>query len=198
MAKKILFRALIEVLGKPKEHVEKSLKGYVEKLKQDKKYQVISEDYAETKKRDKEELWATFAELEIKATDIDDLIGFCFDYMPSSIEVIEPNELGLSNVNISHFLSNLQARLHQVDMVAKQVKLENDHLRKTASALLKNYLQVLLAKNNLTSDQLSKLTGVNKDKLEDFLDKLIDEGKIELKGGIYKIKGSSKKSKNGK
>jgi len=50
---------------------------------------------------------------------------------------------------------------------------------------LNNYILVLLSKGNLTSEQLSGLTGVNKDKLEDYLDKLIDAGKVDLKEGIY-------------
>ena len=59
--------------------------------------------------------------------------------------------------------------------------MENQILRQTTSALLSNYIAVLLRQNNLTSEQLSKLTGVKLELLEDFLDKLIDEGKIDLK-----------------
>ena len=185
MAKNILFRTVIEILGKPQEHVDKSLKNFVIKLKEDQDYEVITEDYAELKKQDESELWAGFAEMEVKTDKVDHLIKFCFDYMPSIIEVIEPKELKFSDMDVSHFLNDLQARLHQVDMVAKQVKFENDQLKKTTSGLLKNYLFVLLSKSNLSSEQLSKLTGVNKEKLEDFLDSLIDDGKVGLKEGIY-------------
>ena len=51
--------------------------------------------------------------------------------------------------------------------------------------LMKNYISVLLARKPLTSEQLSGLTGVEKDKLEDYLDVLIDEGKVDLKGDEY-------------
>ena len=37
----ITFQAMIEVLGKPKEHVESALKIYVEKIRQDKAYQIL-------------------------------------------------------------------------------------------------------------------------------------------------------------
>ena len=56
------------------------------------------------------------------------------------------------------------------------------------AGLLGNYVQVLLHQGNKTSEQLSSVTGINQDLLEDFLDKMIDDGKIDLKEGIYFIK----------
>ena len=187
MAKKIFFRALMEVLGKPKEHVKTALDGYVKNLKKDEKYEVVSEDYAEIEKRENEELWATFVELEVRTELVEDLITFCFEYMPSSIEIIEPSEFKLEDQDISHFLSNLQGRLHQIDMVAKQLRMENNELKKNAGILVKNNIQILLAKSGMNAEQLSTYTGLAQDNLEDFLDKLIDSGKIKLKEGIYTL-----------
>tara|TARA_Y100000310_G_scaffold338005_1_gene426522 strand:+ start:2806 stop:3375 length:570 start_codon:yes stop_codon:yes gene_type:complete len=187
MEKNILFRAVVEVLGKPQEHVEKSIKDYVENLKKSKEFEVISEDFAKIKKQEEEELWSTFAELEIWTDKIENLTGFCFDYMPSLIEVIEPTELRINDREFSSFLNDLQAKLHQVDMLAKQMKMENDYLKRNMGSLLKNYLTVLLSKGDLTSEQLGRLTGIKEDKLADFLDQLIDSGKVKLKEGIYSL-----------
>src|SRR3989344_575255 len=188
MENDILFRAIIEVLGKPKEHIEKSLKEYLDNLKNNKNYKVISQEIAEVKKQEGQELWVVFAELEVKTNQVDSLISFCFDYMPSVIEILEPRKLSLSDLEISQFLNDLQGKLHYVDMVAKQVKLENDYLKKNMGSLLRNYVLLLLSKQSLSSTQLSKLTGVDKDKLEDFLDQLIDKEKIDLKEGVYYLK----------
>jgi len=185
---KITFRAVIEVIGKPKEHIEESMKGYVDKIKADENYQVKSEEIAEIKKQDGQDLWAIFAEMEIETEDITNLTSFCFDYMPSIMEIIAPVELKFSGTEFSEFLNDLQAKLHQVDLVAKQLKLENDHLKINLHRVLKNYVTVLLRGRKLTSDQLSKLMGVIPDKLEDFLDELIDEGRIDLKEGMYFLK----------
>ena len=182
----ITFRALIEVLGKPQEHVEKSLHSYIDHLKKDKNYQVLKVDFAEIKKQ-KEELWATFAEVEVKTEKMENITAFCFDYMPSLIEILDPRELHFKDIELARFLNDLQAKLHAVDMVAKQVKMENDLIKKNTLGLLKNYLTVLLGKQPLTSAQLSKLTGVEKDRLEDFLDTLLDEGKVSLKGEVYSL-----------
>ncbi len=184
----IHIRALIEVLGKPKEHIEASLKKYIEKLKEDSAYKVLHVEFAAPSERKEEGLWAAFAEVELKTEQLSHIINFSLDYMPSLIEIIEPRELLLKDTELSTFLNDLQAKLHAVDMVAKQLKMENSFLVQNLGKLLKNYVVVLLGKQDLTSEQLSRLTGVEQDKLEDFLDQLIDEGRIDLKAGVYSLK----------
>ncbi|HIH11784.1 TPA: hypothetical protein HA241_06345 [Candidatus Woesearchaeota archaeon] len=185
VTEKIVFRAIVEVLGKPKEHVDKSLKQYIAALRQDPHFKLLREEYADLKKHDDSDLWAAFAELEVETPALKHVIVFCFEYMPSMIEIIEPVALTVKDVDLSQFFNDLQARLHNVDMVAKELKAENDLIKQNTGALLQNYVLVVLGDQKLTSAQLSKLTGVEIDRLEDFLDKIIDAGKIDLEKGKY-------------
>ena len=184
---KIVFRVILEVLGKPQVHVEEALKGYLKQIHEDSRYKIITQELAPTKQQEGHELWTIFAELELETKEIKNVVNFCFDYMPSLVEIVEPEELTLTDVQATEFFSDLKGKLHHVDMVAKKTKLENDHLQRNMSLLLKNYILVLLTQNNLSSEQIAKLTGVSKDKIEDFLDKLIDEKKVDLKEGVYFI-----------
>ena len=188
MDTQISFRAVIEVLGKPKEYVEKALVEYIEKLKQDKNYTLILVEIEKTQQQEKEELWSNFAELEIKTEKIENITAFCFDYMPSVIEILEPEQITMNDVQLSSFLNDLQAKLHSVDMIAKQAKIESDYLKRNSGILLKNFIFSLLARNGLTSEQLSMLSGVKIEQIEDILDKFIDEGKVDLKGKVYSLK----------
>ncbi len=188
MEQKILFRTIIEVLGKPKEHVQKALQDYVEQLKKNPQYNIMHQESAEVQQQEEGELWTTFTELEIQAETVDDIVAFCFNYMPALIEIIEPRELMLKDVQVSQLLSTLQGKLHQVDMVAKQVAVEKEHLQKNMGRLLRNYVVVLLRNGRLNSQQLAKLTGMEQDKMEDVLDQMIDEGKVDLKEGVYFLK----------
>ena len=45
-------RTIIEVLGKPKEHVEKSIKDYIEHIKKDSELVILNEEYSEMKSRE--------------------------------------------------------------------------------------------------------------------------------------------------
>jgi len=189
----IVFRAVLEVLGKPQEHVEESIKQYLQQLKNDKRFKVQHEKLAEIKKQEGQDLWAIFAELDLKTEQLENLTVFCLDYMPSLIEIVEPAQMTLTDVQLSEFLNDLQAKLHQIDLLAKHVKIENDHLKRNLGGLLNNYIQILLKQANLGSEQLSKLTGVPQDQLEDYLDQMMDAGKIDLKEGVYFLKEKQKK-----
>ena len=186
MADKIVCRAVIEVLGKPKEHVEKAMQEYIGNLKKDERFKIIREDIAELKKQEND-LWATFTELEMEVKEIKDVVSFCFEYMPSLIEIIEPDKLTLTDKDFSDFFNDLQARLHQVDMIAKQVKLESEHSSLSVTKLLRNYLMMLLNERDLNLEQLSKFTGVKEELLGDYLDKLIDQKILEMENGIYHL-----------
>ncbi|MBT4445886.1 hypothetical protein HOA92_04105 [archaeon] len=181
----IEYGATIEVLGKPKEHVEGMLKSILQKLKEDDRFILKESKVHEATLQEGTELFATFMEVELKTEGVDNITGFCFDFMPSSIEIAAPSELKLSAADYSAYLNDLQAKLHQVDMLAKQMKMERDMNASNLAALLKNNILVLLNNNKLTIEQLAGFTGVNADKLADYLDKLIDMGKIDLDGEKY-------------
>jgi hypothetical protein len=183
----IRFRTIIEVLGKPKEHVENSLKSYIKQIKEDSEFMIMKEDYSEAQEQDN--MFSTFVELEIVVKSVPKLIGFCFDYMPSSLEIVKPEQLSIKNTHLSGMLNDLQAKLHNIDMVAKKLKNENDFLKINFRTALKNSILIVLAtKKSGTLDEISKLSGIVLKELEQFLEELIKEEKIKKEEDIYSLK----------
>ena len=178
-------RTIIEVLGKPKEYIENALKEYINHIKEDSELVVLHEDYSEIKEQDK--LWSKFAELELVIKGTAKLISFCFEYMPSSIEVLKPEHLIFTNPELSNFLNDLQARLHDVDMVVKQLKAENDFIKTNVNAILHNTILICLKVANLSLEQLSQVTGVDQKELEIFVEKLLKENKIKKEDNLYSL-----------
>ncbi|MAE43086.1 hypothetical protein CMO93_04895 [Candidatus Woesearchaeota archaeon] len=178
-------KIIIEVLGKPKEHVEKALQMYVNKINDDPDLIILKKDFADVK--EKEELWATFVELEMVIKGIPKLIAFCFDYMPSSVEILKPEELHMNKSTIANFANDLQARLHDVDMIVKKLKNENEFLKKNMNAAVKNVVLISLAYGPLDKEKLSKITGIKDEGLKSFLDELIKENRITEKNGTYTV-----------
>jgi hypothetical protein len=178
-------RAIIEVLGKPKEHVENAIREYIEHIKEDSELVILNEDYSGIEEKGK--LWSKFVELDIVIKGTKKLIAFCFEYMPSSLEVLKPENLTLTNAELANFLNDLQARLHSVDMIVKQLKAENDFLRLNTNAILHNSILICLKVSKLNLEQLSQITGVDSKELEAFAEKLVKENKIKKEGDLYAL-----------
>ncbi len=178
-------RTIIEVLGKPKEHVEKAIKEYTEHIKEDSQLVVLKEEYSDIQEQGK--LCSKFVELDLVIKGTKKLISFCFEYMPSSLEVLKPEHLMLTNAELSGFLNDLQSRLHNVDMTVKQLKAENEFLRHNMNAILHNAVMICLKVSKLSLEQLSKITGVDIKELEIFVEKLLKENKIKKEEDLYTL-----------
>ena len=85
----------------------------------------------------KNKLWSTFADIELYAESIERLLGLCFDYMPSSVEIIEPDELKIKSIDLTNFINDLQARLHRYDMLIKSLNAENILLKRELNKFIK-------------------------------------------------------------
>src|SRR3989338_4869097 len=178
-------KVIIEVLGKPKDHVEDSIRDYVEKIKNDPELIVMNADFSEA--AEKNRLWAVFVELDMVIKGILKLIGFCFDYMPSSIEITKPEEFAIKKSTVENFINDLQARLHNVDMIVKKQKNENTFLKKNLSKAASNLILLSLTSGGMDMERLSRVTGIAEKELEIFLGQLIEEDKIKKEDDIYSL-----------
>lgn len=120
---------LFEVVGNPPEFIEKTLAGVVEEIKNEKGIQILlskineSKPYANEKK-----MFSTFAEVELLVENLKRLLEFVFDFMPSSLEIFEPEELKTKISDCNAFLNDLAVRLHKYDMTLRKTLIERDVL----------------------------------------------------------------------
>ena len=127
---KIETRAIIEIAGFPKEHIEETMVKVVEKLKQD--FKVSKQEvYEAVALKDKMEgFWSTFCEVEISFKNVNELVIFCFEYMPSSIEILTPEEIKFKGNEFNSIFNDLLSRLHQYDMIVKNLTASNEIIKK--------------------------------------------------------------------
>ncbi|MBU2639573.1 MAG: hypothetical protein KKG75_02575 [Nanoarchaeota archaeon] len=116
-------KAIIEILGKPKEHVEETMQKVIQELEKREGVTITNKEIAKT--RGVEKLFSTYVDLELTLNDLDKLIDFCFDFLPSSIEIIEPERLDLDSHKIAEFMNDLLAKLHQHSMIIRNLHAEN-------------------------------------------------------------------------
>ena len=125
----IKVRVIIEILGSPKKHVEETINKVVKKIEtEETDIKLLNgKSYEATEVKG---LWSTFAELELEFNKLYDLIGFSFDYMPSVIEILEPEKMNIEMGDVNELLNDLLAKLHNYDMVTKNLSAENIVLKR--------------------------------------------------------------------
>ncbi|MFH1376395.1 MAG: hypothetical protein ABIH25_02055 [Candidatus Woesearchaeota archaeon] len=124
----IKVKTIIEIVGTPKEHVEETINKVVTLINENKKFDLISQDVAEIKEvdlvTDVKNVWSSFGEFEIEFKNILDLTDFCFEFMPSSVEIIEPEIVKTDGKDLGQSLNDFLAKLHQYDMTLKKIILQ--------------------------------------------------------------------------
>ena len=115
---------MIEIAGHPKEHVEKIIGDLGDGLK--KKFKVNDMDIADAK--EKNNMWTSFMDAEMEFTEWKDLVGFSINFMPTSIEVIEPEEVKMDGVEMQEFLNDILLNLHKFNMQINKFVLQNKYL----------------------------------------------------------------------
>jgi len=180
----VLTRIIIELQGAPKEHMEKTTKLVLNKIKEDFKVLECSDQPVE-ELEDHEGVFSSFAEFEIIFESMSQFLGFSFDYTPTSVEVLEPNEKMLKSSEIGDFVNDAMSKLHQHSEVMRQLNFENQILKYNSSAFLRNLLTLSLAQKDLSLSNLSKATGVKEHDLEPIIKNLVEKKELKFENDKY-------------
>lgn len=179
----ILARAIIEVAGAPKEHVEKSVEMIVNHIKKQDYIELTSEEiYAA---EEKNSMFTSFAEIEFWVPNMAQLIGFEFDFMPSSIEILEPAEKKMKASEISGLLNDLFIRLHTIHARVKTLGAANQVMQKNSVTLLGNFIFHVLKEKELTLAELTKIVGIPEEQLKMIVEALIKEKRLKKNKDRY-------------
>ena len=120
---------ILEVLGRPKEHVKGALNELVTRLDSEKEVKIIEKNLHDPLPVESaKDLFTTFAELTLELESLNTLFGLIFAYMPANIEVISPQKINLSNIELNDLGNRLVQRLHDYDAITKKALYENELL----------------------------------------------------------------------
>lgn len=120
-------RMIIEIMGRPPEHVLKAIELMISKLGQEKGVTINTQTTHEPMKvKEANDLYTTFAELEVTFDSVPTYLGIMFAYLPSNIEIIEPQELRIKNQELTSLGNTIISRIHSYDAIAKRLIGERD------------------------------------------------------------------------
>ena len=183
----ILAQVSFEVIGNPKEHVEQSMKSYLERIKQEQNLSLISYEIG-TAEAIEGNLWSTYTDSEILFDNLDKFIWLCFNFMPANIDIIAPENLKFKEKDFTNWLNDLLAKLHEITHTVRQTESTNHVLTKGMNTLIQNSV-LLAARNYHSAKDIAKHVGISEEQLAPFLDALTEKKKLEKKGKKYSYSG---------
>ena len=116
---------IVEIAGRPAEHLKAALSQHIGVLNQVNDIEVHSINVSSPKEIEMEnvlkgsEMFTCFAEVDFEVESFSRLSEIVFDFMPSSVEVIEPSKVSLDPSEASNLLNNIAGRMHRYDEIAK-------------------------------------------------------------------------------
>lgn len=115
----------IEVLGRPKEHLIETLEELSLKVNSEKGVKMLNKKINEPiLVPDQKDLFTAFVELEFEIEDPMKLAILTFKYMPSHIEVLEPENFIFKNANFNELLNELTGRLHRYEELVRVLQMQ--------------------------------------------------------------------------
>lgn len=140
---KISARFILEILGRPKDHVSESLKMVVDKIGSDKDINITEKKLHDPVSVEKtKDLFTTFAEVEAEFSTVESYFNLLFAYMPSNVEIFHPEKFKTTSGDLNHMSNLLVKRLHEYDAIVKKVMTDKDILAKQLNDLKGNSPQI--------------------------------------------------------
>ena len=96
--------------------------------------------------------------------------------------------IGIPSKKILDFFNVLQARLHEVDMIAKTLNAKLSVLDVNVKNLFINFVKHVVKNTEKTISEISDETGIGETELKPLLDNLVKEKKIYLLVDKYSLK----------
>ncbi len=121
-----------EILGKPPEHIIKSLEEMIKKLGEQEGVTILNNKIREPKEveenNQKTGVFTTFAEVEIEVKDINLLLLIVLNMFPAHVEILSPSEFNFKNFELSSILTDVTVKMHRYDEIAKGVLIERQNI----------------------------------------------------------------------
>ncbi len=148
--KNIKVLMILEVLGRPPEHLTETLENLIKQIDEEKGVSVKKKEIKEplpmknkidslekggSEKIKTEDFYTSFAEIELEVEEIMYLAMLMFKYMPAHIEIISPELITLTNNGWNEILNELTRRLHGYDEVARVIQVEKGILERKLKEL---------------------------------------------------------------
>ena len=136
---------------------------------------------------EKEGVFSTFAELDIKFKDMIEIYSFCANFLPSSIDILSPETVNIDSKELTDGINDLMATMHQRDMFLKNSNMRVKKLTHNMNQLIVNFI-TLLSKDGATEEELAKGIGMPQDMIAEFANNMAKENLLIKENDKFTVK----------
>lgn len=179
--------AIVQVLGRPKEHIEQVLKDIAARVDEQGYKTERLELMPVEESEEQDGYYSGLFEVDLELKDHEQLFGFIQDYNPLSVEVTDPDyfEMGLADYNA--LVSTVAATVQQYDRIVREKINENVAAIKRVDVLIRNLIVLSVASGPKKGAHIRKETGLAEETLRRYLPMLIADGTITKDGEIFTL-----------
>lgn len=127
---------ILDIVGRPPEHLIETLEGMIKNIDGEKGVVVIRKEIKKPEPmKENKEFYTTFGEIEIEADELPNFVILLFKYMPAHVEIISPELIALTNNGWNEILNELVRKLHGYDEISRIAQMEKQVLLKKIQEL---------------------------------------------------------------
>jgi hypothetical protein len=120
---------ILEILGRPAEHLKTALAELTDKIGAEKGVSFLHKEIHEPKKVEKtQNLWTAFADIDLSFESLPIMLNTIMTYLPAHIEVYEPEMFKMNAFEMNDFANFVVQKLHNYDALAKRMMGEREIL----------------------------------------------------------------------
>jgi len=128
---------ILEIIGRPPEHLVETLESIAKQIGEEKGVKIIGKRINEPiPMKEQKDFYTSFMEIETELDEILYLAILMFKYMPAHVEILSPQNLSLSNAGFNDLFNELTRRLHGYEEIAR--------ILQTEKMILENQLKTIM------------------------------------------------------
>ncbi len=129
---KIVVRFIIEVMGRPKEVVQKTLEKVCSFIEE--RHKIVSKEISDVSIVENSNLLSAFLEVEFEVRNFEELFLAILDFGPTVVEIIEPSKIVIDAGELQAVISDLITKLHNMSNKIQTLHTENIKLKRLLSS----------------------------------------------------------------
>lgn len=182
----IRVKVLFEIIGNPKDHINKTIRLVTDAVKKEPGIELVSEEYGDAEETEGG-LFGAYCESDLLVKNLNSIAWLCFNFVPASIEIISPSKLEFKDKQFTDFLGDLISQLHNTNTSLIKVNSDNMALQRNINAIIRNAILIAIGNKELTAGEIGKIIGIFGKEIDPVLEAMIKEGRIEKKGTKFKL-----------